>query len=295
MLEAAVAQVRSFNRTVVQSVGALDDRYLSRDRPLGESRVLWEIGTAGRDVRELRSRLRLDSGYLSRLLRSLERAQLVTLRPDPADRRVRTAQLTPSGRLERALLDRRSDDLAGSLLEPLAEPDRVRLVAAMGEVERLLTAALVDVTVVDPAHPDAQACLDAYVTELGRLFDDGFDPGRSIPADASDLRAPAGLFLVARLRGDAIGCGALRFHAAEPAEVKRMWVAESARGLGLGRRLLAELERHAAANGARTLRLETNKNLTAAIALYRSAGFAEVDPFNDEPYAHHWFEKQLAP
>ena len=72
-----------------------------------------------------------------------------------------------------------------------------------------------------------------------------------------------------------------------------MWVAESARGLGLGRRLLGELERHAAANGVRTLRLETNKNLTAAISLYRSAGFVEVDAFNDEPYAHHWFEKHL--
>jgi DNA-binding MarR family transcriptional regulator len=293
MTEAAIAQVRSFNRIVVQAVGALDDHYLSRERPLGESRVLWEIGTAGRDLRELRSRLGLDSGYLSRLLRSLERAQLVTVRPDPGDRRVRTAQLTRAGRVELGLLDRRSDDLARSLLEPLTEPHRARLVAAMAEVERLLTAGFAEVTVVDPAQPDAQACLDAYVADLGLLFDEGFDPARSISADVGELRPPAGLFLVARLRGDAVGCGALKFHGTGPAEVKRMWVAESARGLGLGRRLLAELERHAAANGVRTLRLETNRNLTAAISLYRSAGFVEVDAFNDEPYADHWFEKHL--
>jgi DNA-binding MarR family transcriptional regulator/GNAT superfamily N-acetyltransferase len=290
-----IEQVRSFNRLVTQSVGALQDHYLSRSLPLGEARVLWEIGPDGCDVRTLRTRLDLDSGYLSRLLRSLERAQLVTVRPDPDDRRVRTAQLTRAGRLELDLLDRRSDDLARSLLAPLAESQRARLVDAMAEVERLLTAGLVDVTTVDPALPDAQACFGAYETELGLLFDDGFDPARSISADVSELRPPAGLFLVARLRTDPVGCAGLKLHGAEPAEVKRMWVAESARGLGLGRRLLAEIERHAAANGVRTLRLETNRNLTAAISLYRSAGFVEVDPFNDEPYAHHWFEKRLQP
>jgi len=293
MTEGAIARVRSFNRIVVQSVGALDDHYLSRDRPLGESRVLWEIGPEGRDVRALRARLALDSGYLSRLLRSLERAGLVTVRPGAHDRRVRTARLTRAGRSERDLLGRRSDDLARSLLEPLADPDRARLIAAMAEVERLLTAGLVEVTTVDPAHPDARACLDAYVAELGLLFEEGFDPARSISADEQELRPPAGLFLVARLRGDAVGCGALKFHGSEPAELKRMWVAGSARGLGLGRRLLVELERHAAANGVRTLRLETNRSLTAAISLYRSAGFVEVDAFSDEPYAHHWFEKRL--
>src|SRR5581483_6044830 len=90
-----------------------------------------------------------------------------------------------------------------------------------------------------------------------------------------------------------VGCGALKFHGRAPTELKRMWVAPSARGLGLGRRLLTELERLAAEHGVRVLRLETNRNLTEAIALYRSAGYREVDAFNDEPYAHHWFEKRL--
>ena len=72
-----------------------------------------------------------------------------------------------------------------------------------------------------------------------------------------------------------------------------MWVAEPARGLGIARRLLGELEADAVRSGAKTARLETNETLTEAIAMYRSAGYVEVAPFNDEPFAHHWFAKQL--
>jgi DNA-binding MarR family transcriptional regulator/GNAT superfamily N-acetyltransferase len=290
----AVEQVRSFNRRVVQSLGALEDHYLSRRLPLGEARVLWEIGPAGRDVRTLRARLELDSGYLSRLLRSLEDAGLVEVGPSERDRRVRTAQLTRRGRAERELLSKRSDELARSFLEPLSPRDQERLVAAMAEVERLLTAGLVEFAVVDPASRDAQFCLGEYIAELGERFDAGFDPALSISAAAHELRPPAGLFVLARLHGEPVGCGALKFHGRRPAELKRMWVAGSARGLGIGRRLLGELERQAAAHGVRVVRLETNKTLTEAIALYRSAGYTEVDAFNDEPYAHHWFEKALS-
>jgi ribosomal protein S18 acetylase RimI-like enzyme len=293
MIEAAVGQVRSFNRLVTQRVGALSDQYLARDRPLGEARLLWEIGREGCDVRRLRSRLGLDSGYLSRLLRSLEAAQLISVDQNENDKRVRTAQLTSAGLVERDLLERRSDDLARSFLECLSEPQRERLVAAMAEVELLLTAGLVEIRAVDPAARDAQLCLREYVVELGRRFDTGFDPALSIPVELDDLRPPAGVFLVATLRAEPIGCGALKFHGDDPAELKRMWVAESARGLGIGRRLLTELESRAAAEGVRLVRLETNKTLTEAISLYRSAGYREVDAFNDEPYAHLWFEKQL--
>jgi len=293
MSDAAVERIRSFNRLVTERVGALDDRYLSRDRPLGQSRVLWEIGRDGCDVRALRSRLGLDSGYLSRLLRALEAAGLVRVVANPADRRVRTARLTRRGEAECDLLDRRSDDLARSMLEPLSGGRRERLVAAMAEVEHLLTASLVEIAVVDPADRDARFCLGECVAELGRRFDTGFDPALSISATLDELRPPAGLFLVATLRGDPVGCGALKLHGREPAELKRMWVGESVRGFGIGRRLLIELERRAAAAGATVLRLETNASLTEAIDLYRSAGYVEVEAFNDEPYAHHWFEKQL--
>ena len=294
MDQAMISQARRFNRIVTQRVGAHHDRFLARDRSLGEARLLWEIGDEGRDVRALRAQLELDSGYLSRLLRSLEAAGLVTVGPKASDKRVRIARLTPMGSAERAILDQRSDALAASLLAPLSAELRDRLVTAMADVERLLTAAMVEVAAIDPAHPNAQHCLHAYFAELDGRFDTGFNPALSVPAQEEELRPPAGLFLVATLRAEPIGCGALKFHENAPTEIKRMWVAESARGLGIGRRLLSELEDRAAKHGARAVRLETNKTLVEAISLYRSAGYIEVAPFNEEPYAHHWFEKQIS-
>jgi len=130
---------------------------------------------------------------------------------------------------------------------------------------------------------------------LASRFEAGFDPGLSISAAAHELVLPAGALLIARLREQPVGCGALKLHpdSGAAAELKRMWVAPEARGLGLGRRLLRELERIAQSAGARVVRLETNRALTEAIELYRRSGYREVLAFNDEPYAHHWFEKHL--
>lgn len=286
-----VEQVRRFNRTVTQRVGALHDHYLARDRPLGEARVLWQIGEGdGCDVRHLRSLLDLDSGYLSRLLRSLEADGLVAVEPSPDDRRVRSARLTPAGRSERAVLDQRSDVLARALLTPLSDSQRRRLVTAMGEVERLLTAALVEVAPVDPAHRHAAHCLREYYAELDRRFSTGYDLDKSVAVALDEIRPPSGVFLVAALRGDPVGCGALRHPEPGVAEIKRMWVAPGCRGLGVGRRLLTELESRAQAE---TIRLDTNSTLTEAIAMYRSAGYEEVEPFNDDPYAELYFGKPL--
>ena len=291
-MEEAVGRVRSFNRLVTERVGALEDRYLSLDRPLGEARVLWEIGRDGCDVRALRSRLGLDSGYLSRLLRSLEAAGLVAVEPNETDRRVRTARLTSEGARERELLDRRSDDLARSFLEPLNTARRERLVAAMTEVEQLLTAGLVEIDDADPASGDGRRCLEAYFAELGSRFDAGFEEGHS-HAEDDNLRPPNDVFLVVRLRGEPVGCGGLKLRPRKPAELRRMWVSDGVRGLGIGRRLLNELEARARASGARAVRLETNRSLTEAISLYRASGYREIPAFNDELYAHHWFEKKL--
>ena len=293
MNAARVGQIRSFNRTVTQRVGALSDAFLGRGRPLGQARLLWEIGPDGAEVRTLRARLELDSGYLSRLLRSLAADGLVDVRRSRTDGRVRTARLTRRGLAERAELDRRAGDVAASILRPLTDGQQDRLVSAMAEVERLLAASAVRVRVCDPRHPHARFAVQAYVAELAQRFEHGFDPAQSISATEEEMSPPAGLFLLATLYGEPIGCGALKFHPGEPAEIKRMWVGPSARGLGLGRRLLAELEARAAADGVRTVRLETNRTLDEAISLYRTAGYREVPAFNDEPYAHHWFEKTI--
>ncbi|MEM8925883.1 MAG: GNAT family N-acetyltransferase [Actinomycetota bacterium] len=156
-------------------------------------------------------------------------------------------------------------------------------------------ASLVDINIAieDPADADAQFCINEYFTELNRRFETGFDPDISISAGVAELTLPYGLLLVARLEGEPIGCGGLKLGADGAADIKRMWVSSSARGLGLGRRLLLELEAQAAERGATSVRLETNRTLTEAIALYRSSGYAEVEAFNEEPFAHHWFEKRL--
>jgi DNA-binding MarR family transcriptional regulator/GNAT superfamily N-acetyltransferase len=291
-MDSDVAQVRRFNRTVTQRVGALSDHYLSRDRPLGEARMLWEIGPDGCEVKALRSRLDLDSGHASRLLRTLEAAGMVMVETSAADGRVRMARLTDAGRRERAALDEGSDALARSFLEPLSPAQRERLVKAMRDVERLLTAALVEVAPEDPSHPDARFCLRSYFAELDRRGEHGFDPAQGVSAEPHELRPPAGVLLLARLRGEPIGCGAVKLHGAEPAEIKRMWIAPAARGLGLGRRLLTELEGWALEHGARVLHMETNSVLHEALSLYGSAGYEQVPAFNAEPFADVWLEKR---
>lgn len=289
-----VSQVRRFNRLVTQRIGALNEHFLGRDRSLGESRVLFEIGPDGADLRELRSRLDLDSGYLSRLVRSLTGKGLVRVRPLPEDRRVRRAELTPAGLAEHEELNRLSDERALALLEPLPEAQRARLVAAMAEVERLLRVAGVRIERVHPGERSARWCVSRYFAELDRRFDRGFDPGESISAGDEELVPPRGVFLVASIDGEPVACGAVKTVTADVGSVKRMWVAETARGLGLGRRMLEALEDHARALGFARLRLETNRTLVEAIALYRSSGYREVAAFNDDPYADHWFEKEIA-
>jgi DNA-binding MarR family transcriptional regulator/GNAT superfamily N-acetyltransferase len=288
-----VAHVRRFNRTVTQRIGVLNDNFLASDRSLGQNRLLWEIGVDGCDIRSLRERLDLDSGYVSRLLRALEAGGYVVVEPSPTDGRIRIARLTQAGRGELAELDKRSDDAAAAILQPLNDRQRTRLVTAMAEIERLLTASTVEVRECDPRHRDARFCLQTYYGELAVRFHEGYDPAVSPVADA-EMTPPAGLLLVASLHGEPVGCGALIFYPDAVGLVKRMWVAPSVRGLGLGRRLLYELENRGRAHGVRLMRLETKNELSEAIRMYETSGFRKVDPFNDEPYADHWFEKALS-
>ena len=290
--EQDVALVRSFNRLVTRQVGALSDRYLGR-RPLGEARVLFEIGTDGATPRDVRARLGLDSGYVSRMIRSLERDGLVERRPDPADGRTKRLRLTRAGRAEMRDLDRISDRLAAGALAPLSDEQRARLLRAQAEVQHLLAISMITVGPEDPSSPDARWCLGHYFADLRERFEEEFDPGRTLPADSDDLVAPRGAFLLARLSGQPAGCGALKTFAPEIGEIMRMWVDRPHRGLGLGTRILAALERQATALGHRRVRLYTNRSLTEAQAMYRGNGYVEIARYNDDPYANHWFEKRL--
>ena len=289
-----VAKVRSFNRAVTQRIGVLNSSYLDCGRSLGEARLLYEIGRDGADVRDLRAKLDLDSGYVSRLLRSLERQGLVKAQAAVDDARVRRATLTRKGLHEVAELDRLSNALAESVLAPLGKAQRDRLVAAMGEVERLIKVSAVAIQAEAPDSSEARWCVEQYFRELAQRFEAGFDAAKSIRVDNAELTPPNGVFIIARLSGRPIGCGSLRRKERRIGEIKRLWVATDVRGLGVGRRILEALEAHARRFGFRTLRLDTNRSLREAQALYRTCGYREVAPFNDEPYAHHWFEKALA-
>jgi ribosomal protein S18 acetylase RimI-like enzyme len=217
----------------------------------------------------------------------------VELTTDARDRRVRRIVPTAAGHAERLELDRRSDALAESLLDPLDAHERTRLVAAMGEVERLTVRSRTTIELAAPNSPDVRRCFDRYVAELQVRFESGFDVTQSNRMDMVDLTPPRGLVLLARMGDDAVGCGALLFLPDGVAELKRVWIAPRVRGMGLGRRMLRALEVHARHHDARVARLETNRSLTEAVAMYRADGYREVPAFNDEPYADHWFEKPL--
>ena len=294
MVDAQIAQVRSFNRIVTRTVGALQQNYLGRCRPLGETRLLFEIGESGATVSELRERLGLDSGYLSRLLRSLERQALVTTRSSSGDHRIRSAALTALGLAELATLNRGSDEFAQSILRPLNERQRQQLANAMAEVERLLSASSVEIKAEPATGAAARYCVSEYYRELEDRFDTGFDPSLSLAPSLDEFAPPRGVFLIAWLHGKPIGCGGLKPISSEAAYLKRMWISPEVRGLGLARRMLRALEDRASAMKYSLVRLETNKTLTEAQQLYRSSGYSEVAPFNDEPYAHHWYEKRLS-
>ncbi len=250
--------------------------------------MLFEIGSDSATPRDIRARLGLDSGYLARLLRALQRDGLVIEEPNPADRRTKRLTLTAAGRAEMAELDRISDELAAATLAPFSPEQRARLLRAQAEVRRLLAVSMVSIAPEDPASADARWCLGHYFAELAERFEEAFDPARTLPTAATDL------FLLARFDGQPAGCGVLKALDEDTGEILRMWVDRPHRGLGIAARLLDALERHASVRGHTSVRLYTNRSLDEAKALYRSRGYVEIARYNDDPYANHWFEKRLS-
>jgi DNA-binding MarR family transcriptional regulator/GNAT superfamily N-acetyltransferase len=287
----ATSVLRRFNRSYTQRIGALEDSFLGTGRPLGENRLLFELGEGPATTLELRERLGLDSGYLSRLLRALEEDALLEVSPDPADRRRRVVRLTAAGREAWHELERRSEEQALRLLAPLTPRQRERLSEALGVADLLVRAATVSIGTVDPASPAAREAMARYFAELDERFPHGFDPGPHTPEDDDTLRAPAGAFVVAVSEGRAVAGGGVRAFA-DAAEIKRMWVDAGWRGAGLGSRLLRHLEDLARGLGHTLVRLDTNEVLLDAIAMYERAGYERIERYNDNPYATHFFQKR---
>ncbi|MFE5893675.1 GNAT family N-acetyltransferase [Streptomyces sp. NPDC056462] len=285
-----VTAFRRFNRYFTRRIGVLDDHYLGQDRPLGEARLLFEIGD-GASLRELRSRLGLDAGYLSRMAKALEAQGMVRLSAHPQDNRSRMIELTPAGRVEVTEQDRRAGVAAAGLLAGLSAPQRTELTGAMATAQRLLRLAGITVDLVDGAAPDARACLDAYAADLDERFPEGFDKDDLVLPE--EVSGDAGAFFVAYEERRPVGCGALRRLEPGVGEIRHVWVHPDARRLGLARRLLGALEQEAAARHLTAVRLDTHAALTEAQAMYRACGYTDIPAYDDNIYASHWFEKRL--
>ncbi len=290
-MDAAVV-MRKFNRFYARCIGVLVEPHLDTGRPLGPSRVLFEVGPDGVRVADMRRRLGLDSGYLSRLLRRLQHEGLVTVTPDPTDGRQRVVHLTPAGRHERHHLDRKSEESGRRLVGSLSERRQTELATALTTAERLLRAATVDVDIVDPRSPQARSALAQYFGELDDRFPNGFDPGDD-GAASTVLRAPGGAFVIMHSDGVAFGCGGVQRIDEVTGEIKRMWISPDWRRLGLGARLLTGLENTARELGYTCVVLDTNATLVEAIAMYERAGYRPIERYNDNPYAQRWFTKDL--
>ncbi|MFI6618514.1 GNAT family N-acetyltransferase [Streptomyces sp. NPDC050528] len=285
-----VAAFRQFNRYFTRRIGALDDHYLGQDRPLGEARLLFEIGD-GVSLRELRGRLALDAGYLSRMAKSLEAQGLVRLTVPPHDTRLRLIELTDAGRVEVKEQHRRANALAAGLLTTLTAPQRTELTHALATTQRLLRLAGITVALVDGAAEDARACLDAYAADIDARFPEGFDKADLVRPD--EVTGDAGAFFVAYEEGRPVACGALRTLEPGVGEIRHVWVHPDARRLGLARRILTHLELAAVEHDFSVVRLDTHAALTEAQAMYRACGYAEIPAYVDHVYADHWFEKRI--
>lgn len=285
------SRFRRFARAVTTEVGALDDSFLGRGRPLGAARVLNAIGQGWPDVAGLRSYLRLDSGLMSRLLRSLESEELIVTRPCESDARRRLIDLTDKGRIEVQAYDEISDIRAAELIRGLG--DMTRFLEALDLVATVLGKDQVIVTALPMADPRSAFCLDAYYRELQERFENGFEVSRSRDPRPEHTSTPNGAFFVAVSDGLPVGCVALVGQGSDMAEIKRLWVSQAARGCGIARLLMKRAEQVAVELGVRRLRLDTNRALKEAFEFYRRTGWTEVGRFNDDPYADHFFEKVI--
>lgn len=287
-----IARLRRFNRAVTREVGALDDSYLGRGRPLGAARVLQLITPQGTDVAQIRSQLALDSGLLSRLLRTLEAEALIHLVSDPADRRRRTAHLTAAGEAEMQAYNAIGYARAAETLAR-AKGRQQALIDAMDLIATTLLQDQVQIRDAGPNDPASLACLQAYYDLLAEKIT-GITPDMlTLPLpDPEKYRPPQGAFLIAWSDDLPVGTVSLRPLDGNTAEVKRLWVHTSARGQGLARRLMQAIESRARSLGYTALKLDTNAALTDAIALYHRDGWQDIPAYTSFP-ATHWLGKTL--
>lgn len=285
------SRFRRLSRAITSATGALDQSFLGRGRSLGAARVLNAIGQGRTDVADIRAYIGLDSGLMSRFLRGLEGEGLIETHPGANDARKRVVKLTEKGAEEYRAYETLSDEGARKILDNY--PDREALLAAMDLIGTVLRRDMITIHEVDPEDARVKHCMEQYYREISDIMGALFDPALASPPDAGDMRRPKGIFLLALSDGLPVGCVAMKGEGGSVGEIRRMWVSPAARGLGLARKMMHQIEEQARIMGVNTLRLDTNGRLHAARRLYESMGWTEIDRYNTNVYAEHFFEKRI--
>ncbi|MEW6707325.1 MAG: helix-turn-helix domain-containing GNAT family N-acetyltransferase [Pseudomonadota bacterium] len=284
-------RLRAFNRFYTRRIGVLQERLLATDFTLPESRLLWELAHHdGITAAQLARDLDLDPGYLSRLLRRLKERQLIRSERSPADGRETLLTLSPAGREAFAPVDQSSQQASAALLARLPETQQQRLLQAMQTIEELLDAPADTAPVVLRSHRPGDigwvisrhgalyaqeygwnSEFEALVAHIAARFLEQFDPAREACWIADRAGQPLGCVFLVQARDEDT-------QAPQPgtAQLRLLLVEPSARGLGLGKRLVAECTRFARAAGYRRIRLWTQSTLSAARSLYKAEGYRLV-------------------
>jgi DNA-binding MarR family transcriptional regulator/GNAT superfamily N-acetyltransferase len=279
-----VAAVRAFNRLYTGVIGVLDEGPADAEYSLPEARVLFELVQQDPlPVTDLRKRLDLDAGYASRLLARLESRGLIVRERSGEDARRQLVRPTAAGRDAFALLNRRSTEQIGGLLRRFPDEDQQRLLSAMRTIGDLVGDRRRDpVLVLRPPRPgDLGWVVERHGVLYAREY--GFDArfeglvARAVAGFADHRDDPRQAFWIAELDGERVGSiGCQRGADDGTAQLRLLLLEPSARGHGVGKRLVTECVEFARAHGYRAVELWTMSELTAAHAIYRAAGFQLV-------------------
>jgi DNA-binding MarR family transcriptional regulator/GNAT superfamily N-acetyltransferase len=296
-LAAQVEAVRQFNRFFTQRIGVLDESLLGSGLTLTQARVLYEIGSgAACSAGGLISSLRLDAGYLSRILQGFVDSGLVKRKPSAEDGRRALLSLSPKGRKKFAALDRQSRRLIGKLISPLSSPRRAQLLHGMRILQESLSAAPVSqervVTIRTHRIGDAGWAIERH----GQLYATEYAWNEEFEALVAMLFArfatqsdPASeRFWVAEVDGERVGCVFVVRSEKDPnaAQLRCLLVDPKGRGLGVGRRLVDECIQFAKAAGYGRIILWTNDILVSARRIYEAAGFSLVEETRHRSFGH---------
>jgi DNA-binding MarR family transcriptional regulator/predicted N-acetyltransferase YhbS len=290
IMQAQADIVRQFNRFYTVHLGLLRGRYLDTDYSLSESRILYELSqNPGCTANQLRTKLDLDAGYMSRLLRSLTERGLVQGARSEQDKRATLLSLTPHGQATVDDINRQASAETVRMLDQLEEAQRAELLEAMRKMQDILSPPVRVIRATAAHLKDARHLLHEYFDVIGVVLRDDDAAIRAFLNDASSA------MWIAYVDGAPAACVAMRPlpEVAGAAECKRLYVADKYRRRGLADALMQALETHAAEAGHDAVYLDTKDDLIGAIKLYDRLGYERCERYNDNPQATIFMRKRL--